>query len=116
MAFVPTRGVQQTPAAAGLPFTDLKITTSDGETLHGWWIEHPTPRAQVIYWHGNGGNLSMWLPVLADLRRRGMSVMAVDYRGYGASSGSTFRERGIPRCRGCDRVLQPASAAARERR
>ena len=38
MAFVPTRGVQQTPAAAGLPFTDLTITTSDGETLHGWWI------------------------------------------------------------------------------
>ena len=87
MAFVPTRGVQQTPAAAGLPFTDLQITTSDGETLHGWWIEHPAPRAQVIYWHGNGGNLSMWLPVFADLRRRGMSVMAVDYRGYGASSG-----------------------------
>ena len=41
----------------------------------------------MIYWHGNGGNLSMWLPVLADLRGRGMSVLAVDYRGYGASSG-----------------------------
>src|SRR5918993_210736 len=79
MAFVPTRGVQSTPAALGLPFSDLKISTVDGETLHGWWIEHPTPRGQVVYWHGNGGNLSLWLPVLADLRVRGMSVMAVDY-------------------------------------
>lgn len=96
MAFVPTRGVQATPAAAGLPFSELKIGTADGETLHGWWIEHPSPRAQVIYWHGNGGNLSLWLPVLADLRRRGFSVMAVDYRGYGASTG-TASERGIYR-------------------
>ena len=96
MAFVPSRGVQQTPAAAGLPFTDLKISTADGETLHGWWIEHPTPRAQVIYWHGNGGNLSLWLPVLTDLRRHGFSVLAVDYRGYGASTG-TPSERGVYR-------------------
>ena len=96
MAFFPTVGVQATPAAAGLPFTDLKISTADGETLHGWWIEHPAPRAQVIYWHGNGGNLSLWMPVLVDLRQRGMSVMAVDYRGYGASSGRPS-ERGVYR-------------------
>ncbi|MBA3641962.1 MAG: alpha/beta hydrolase [Acidobacteria bacterium] len=96
MAFFPTRGVQTTPAAFGLAFSDLKITTSDGEKLHGWWIEHPAPRAQVIYWHGNGGNLSLWLPVLADLRNRGFSVMAVDYRGYGGSSGSPS-ERGLYR-------------------
>ena len=88
MAFFPMHGVQGTPASAGLPFTDLKIRTDDGETLHGWWIEHPSPRGQVLYWHGNGGNLSLWLPVLTDLRRHGFSVMAVDYRGYGASSGS----------------------------
>lgn len=94
MAFVPTRGVQATPAAAGLAFTDLKIRTADGVTLHGWWIEHPSPRGQVIYWHGNGGNLSLWMPVLADLRQRGFSVMAVDYRGYGASTGNPS-ERGV---------------------
>lgn len=96
MAFVPWSGVQQTPAAAGLEFTELRIPTADGETLHGWWMPHPEPRAQVIYWHGNGGNLSLWLDVLVDLRRRGFSVMAVDYRGYGASTGRPS-ERGIYR-------------------
>jgi pimeloyl-ACP methyl ester carboxylesterase len=59
-------------------------------------MEHEAPRAHVIYWHGNGGNLSLWLPVLVDLRRKGFSVMAVDYRGYGGSSGSPS-ERGIYR-------------------
>jgi len=94
MAFFPVRGVQQTPAALSLSFEDLRIQTQDGETLHGWWLEHPAPRAQVIFWHGNGGNLSMWLDLLADLRRRGFSVLAVDYRGYGISTG-TPSERGI---------------------
>ncbi len=87
LAFFPTRGVQETPAAAGLPFADQRIPTEDGETLHAWWLEHPEPRAQVIFWHGNGGNLSMWLDVIAGLRRRGFSVLAVDYRGYGDSTG-----------------------------
>lgn len=87
MAFFPWPGVQETPASADLEFSDLRIPTADGETLHGWWLPHPAPRAQVIYWHGNGGNLSLWLPVLAGLRGHGFSVMAVDYRGYGDSTG-----------------------------
>jgi hypothetical protein len=96
MAFFPTRGVQETPASAGLPYIDLEVVTSDRITLHGWWLEHPSPRGQVIYWHGNGGNLSLWLDVFADIRRRGFSVLAVDYRGYGGSGGSPT-EKGIYR-------------------
>ncbi len=96
MAFFPMRGVQRTPESAGIPYRDLRIVTSDGVALHGWWMEHPTPRAQIIYWHGNGGNLSLWLDVLVDLRNRGFSVLAVDYRGYGDSGGSAS-ERGIYR-------------------
>jgi alpha-beta hydrolase superfamily lysophospholipase len=96
MAFFPYAGVQQTPSSAGFQYSDLRIPTEDGETLHGWWLEHESPRAQVIYWHGNGGNLSLWLDVVADLRKRGFSVLAVDYRGYGASTGRSS-EKGIYR-------------------
>lgn len=96
LAFFPTRGVQETPAAAGLPFTDQRIPTEDGETLHAWWLEHPEPRAQVVFWHGNGGNLSLWLDVIVGLRRRGFSVLAADYRGYGDSTGKPS-ERGLYR-------------------
>ena len=91
MAFFPTRGVQATPAAAGLAFSELKISTSDGETLHGWWIEHPSPRAQVIYWHGNGGNLSMWMPVLADLGTA-VSVSWRSITGATATAPATRRK------------------------
>ncbi len=96
MAFFPTRGVQETPASARQPFVDLRIPTDDGETLHAWWLEHPEPSAQVLFFHGNGGNLSMWLDVVVELRRRGFSVLAVDYRGYGDSTGRPT-ERGVYR-------------------
>ena len=94
MAFFPRRGVQETPAVAGVPFRDVKIETVDGETLHGWWLERDAPRAQVVFFHGNGGNLSLWLDILLALRSHGFSVFAVDYRGYGASTGTTS-ERGL---------------------
>jgi uncharacterized protein len=87
MAFYPISGVQQTPAAFDLDFQDLKVETADGETLHAWWLPAPRPRAQVIFWHGNGGNLALWLDVIAGLRRQEFSVLAVDYRGFGASTG-----------------------------
>ena len=93
-AFFPIRGVQETPADLGLPYEDLRIPTADGETLHGWWLRHPSPRAQVVFWHGNGGNLSLWLDIVAGLFRRGFTVLAVDYRGYGASTGRPS-ERGL---------------------
>ena len=97
MAFYPVRGVQQTPTAFGQPFVDLRIPTADGETLHGWWLEEPSAeRGQIVFFHGNGGNLSLWLDVIVEMRRRGFSVMAVDYRGYGASSG-TPTEKGVYR-------------------
>lgn len=96
MAFYPYRGVQETPAAFSLAFASVQIPTADGVTLHAWWLENPAARAQVIFWHGNGGNLSVWLDVVAGLRQHGFSVLAVDYRGYGASTGSPT-ERGLYR-------------------
>lgn len=87
LAFYPLAGVQETPADLGIAYRDLHMTTVDGVALHAWWLEHPAPRAQVVFFHGNGGNLSLWLDVIGGLRQRGFSVLAVDYRGYGASGG-----------------------------
>ncbi|HEY7462473.1 MAG TPA: alpha/beta hydrolase [Gemmatimonadota bacterium] len=94
LAFYPQRGVGATPRDLGLEFRELEIQTSDRETLAAWWLPHPEPRAEVLFWHGNGGNLSLWLDVLAGIRARGFSVFALDYRGYGASTGSPT-EKGI---------------------
>ena len=95
-AFFPLRGETTTPLDFKLDYDALTLETSDGERLRAWLIPDPQPRALVVYFHGNGGHLSMWAPVLCAIARQGYSVLAFDYRGYGASSGSPT-ERGLYR-------------------
>ena len=96
MAFFPMRGEQVTPAAHGVPFESLSLDTSDRESIHGWLLEHPTARATIVYWHGNGGNLSVWLDQIVAIYRQQLTVIAIDYRGYGLSSGRPT-EQGVYR-------------------
>jgi fermentation-respiration switch protein FrsA (DUF1100 family) len=88
LAFFPFPGENRTPAEFGVPFTALTIHTADGEQLRGWHLARPDAVAQVVYFHGNGGNLSVWSDVLVGIVRRGYEVIAVDYRGFGLSTGS----------------------------
>jgi fermentation-respiration switch protein FrsA (DUF1100 family) len=96
LAFFPTRGEDATPGAYGVPYTPLTATTSDGERVRVWHLTHEAARARVVYFHGNGGNLSMWADVLVGLPRHGFEVVAFDYRGYGVSTGSPS-EQGLYR-------------------
>jgi hypothetical protein len=105
VAFFPIDGESLTPAASGVAFEALDIPTADGETLRAWWLPHDQPRATIVYFHGNGGNLSLWSPILLELHRRGYAVFAFDYRGYGVSTGSPS-ERGL--YRDVDAVLRVA--------
>jgi fermentation-respiration switch protein FrsA (DUF1100 family) len=96
LVFFPTRGEAETPANVGIPYTAVRLRTADGEQLMAWQLEPEQPIADVVYFHGNGGNLSIWLPVLATLHQLQLRVLAVDYRGYGLSSG-TPSEAGLYR-------------------
>ena len=92
--FFPTRGEQETPTRAGIAFDSLRLRTADGVEIAAWQLAPASPRADIVYFHGNGGNLSLWLPVFVTLHDLGYRVLAVDYRGYGTSDG-TPSERGI---------------------
>jgi len=107
-AFFPETGETSTPADLGVDFSTMAIETRDGERLHGWLLRSPAPRARIVYFHGNGGNLSVWTPILSDLARRGYDVLAVDYRGYGRSTGRPS-ERGL--YRDADAIVEHAATA-----
>jgi fermentation-respiration switch protein FrsA (DUF1100 family) len=51
--------------------------------------------ATVIYFHGNGGNITDVGWVGKELAKRGYSVLLFDYRGYGRSEGESIDEHGI---------------------
>jgi uncharacterized protein len=94
--FFPSRGEDETPARLGIRYQALRLRASDGVEFTAWQLEPQSPKADIVYFHGNGGNLSLWLPVFTTLHSFGYRVLAVDYRGYGLSDGAPS-ETGIYR-------------------
>lgn len=90
--FRPSRDVLRTPADFSVPYEQCFIDTPDGARLSAWLIQPEKPVASVIYFHGNGGNLGILNEILAMLYRHNLQVLAVDYRGYGWSTGSPTEE------------------------
>jgi uncharacterized protein len=74
---------------------DAWMTAADGTRLHGWYVRHPEPKAHALVLHGNAGNVTLLADSLRLLNRKHqLSVLALDYRGFGRSEG-TPSEKGI---------------------
>lgn len=86
--FRPEKRIFQTPSDRGIPFRKVFFEARDGVRLSAWHLSPASPRAAVLYFHGNSGNLGLFSEVFELLYRNGMEIFAVDYRGYGQSEGS----------------------------
>lgn len=78
------------PAATVLPGArDVRLETADGLTLDAWYVPATWPDlgVSVLLAPGNAGDRSLRAPLAAALRGRGMSVLLLDYRGYGGNPG-----------------------------
>lgn len=86
MFFQPHRVLVQTPAQA---YEELHLKADDGTVLFAWFLPARGPaRATVLYLHGNAENISTHFTNVAWMPAEGFNVLALDYRGYGASGGS----------------------------
>ena len=86
----PTRKVLVNPGHSGNGATvRLWLTTSDGVTLHGWYLPTPGVTFTLLFCHGNAGNISHWLEKAQFLQECGGSLFLFEYRGYGRSTGQT---------------------------
>ena len=82
----------QTPADTGYEYTDVYPITRDGLRLHSWLIEPnladgETTQGIVYFLHGNAQNISWHYHSVRWLLEEGYLVYAIDYRGFGESSG-----------------------------
>lgn len=89
--FHPRAGQWRTPADLGIPFEELRLEASDGVRVQAWWMPGEGDLA-VVSFHGNGGLISDLLDHNRVLRELGVSVLALEYRGYGESEGRPSEE------------------------
>jgi len=86
LIFFPDRQIKSTPQAYGLNYEDIWLDLGE-DKVHGWWI--PTAKSSapaLIYFHGNGSNLGDLTEIVAIFHQLEVSVLLIDYRGYGKSS------------------------------
>lgn len=92
--FYPEKKVNIYPDSLGLNFQDVFINTKDLVKLHGWFIPNAKAKFTVLFFHGNGGNISDRVEKIKVLYDLGFQIFIFDYRGYGKSS-STPSEQGL---------------------
>ena len=92
LVYFPTRVIEQTPRDFGMAFEDVTLETEDGVKIHGWYVPADDAKGTVLFFHGNGGNISHRLPTLQTFREMSLNTLIIDYRGYGRSEGSPGEE------------------------
>jgi fermentation-respiration switch protein FrsA (DUF1100 family) len=65
-----------------------KVAADDGTPITALHLRpEGERRGVVLFLHGNAEDLGDLLPRLEEFQRRGFSVLAIDYRGYGTTPG-----------------------------
>lgn len=102
LIFIPDDRIRATPQKYSLNYQDVWINIEQ-EKIHGWWIQSVRESAPVLlYFHGNASNNGDIVDNAAIFHQLGLSVLLIDYRGYGKSSPTFPNET---------RVYQDAEAA-----
>ncbi len=95
--YAPTSFVKKTPRDTGMPFDSIALASDDGVTIQGWFIPAQSPEQPpatnsaprtLLFFHGRAGNMSDSLEKIHLFHDMGLDVFAIDYHGYGASSGA----------------------------
>ncbi len=90
LVFFPERTLEASPGLFGIPYRKVQIASTDSTQLACWVIPaSDTSGLWLLYLHGNAGNIAKqgYVEHYAQLRDLGLNILAVDYRGYGESSG-----------------------------
>ena len=89
LIFRPNKDEWRGFSGANQKFDEHWVAVAAGQQkLHAWWLASEKPDAPVVlYLHGARWNLTASVSRIDRWRRLGFAVFAVDYRGFGKSSG-----------------------------
>lgn len=74
------------------PFQEINLKLNDKETLNAVLFKSPAPKGIVVFFHGNGGNMSRLERKTTLFTQQGWDVLMMDYPGYGKSVGPLTEE------------------------
>ena len=87
MVFYPLKEMDATPKDWGLSYADVELSLADKTKISAWYLPHPQAEKTILFFHGNGGNISHRGDSIYIFHKLKMNVLIVDYAGYGKSEG-----------------------------
>lgn len=88
LMYFPDRARVQ-PAQVGLSGVEERVLKMpDGARVVAWYGRARPGQPTLLYFHGNGGSLSIRAPRIQRFMEQGWGVYMMTYRGYGGSTGS----------------------------
>lgn len=92
--FLPSGSLAR-PSERGLDSVQLvEVIAKDGVSLSAWQAKAKGEKPTILYFHGNGGNLSSRSKRFDKIVEAGFGLFALSYRGY-AGSGGTPSEQAL---------------------
>lgn len=86
--FHPHSYLMDTPDRHGIEYQVETLWAADGTLLNAWFLPaQGEAKATVLFLHGNAENISTHFRNIKWMPAEGFNVLALDYRGYGASQG-----------------------------
>src|SRR5215218_6992544 len=76
-------------AEPSFPYQPISLKTTDGILLDAWYSFNDSAKGCVIFFHGITVNKSYLIDEASMIRNYGYSVLLVDFRGHGKSTGNT---------------------------
>lgn len=87
--FQPQHQLVDTPERFGVAYQNETLFAADGTHLNAWFLPaQGIAKGTVLFLHGNAENISTHFRNVVWLPEQGYNVLALDYRGYGASGGT----------------------------
>ncbi|MGE4232163.1 MAG: alpha/beta hydrolase [Bacteriovoracia bacterium] len=96
LLYYPTNVLYIDPVKAGANATETALKSADGQTIYGWYFHAKSkPKAVIVFFHGNGENMSSHFLNLRWILDYGYDFFIFDYHGYGKSEGDPTPENTI---------------------
>jgi len=92
MVFYPTQKIEATPEDWGMAYKTIPIKINDNVNITSWYIPHPEAKKTILFFHGNGGNISHRGDSLYIFHKLKLNTLIIDYPGYGSSQGQPTEE------------------------
>lgn len=98
LLFYPSRVRFVDPKSLSYTPQEVRFKERDGNEIVAWYFQQPQGlpvKARVVFFHGNGQNLSTHYVSLYWLLQHGYEFLIYDYPGYGASQGDPSPENAV---------------------